>query len=238
MRDRGRGGLDAVGVALIALFVTALVAAQLLAVKIVPIDLPTPLPVVGAEILVPAGVIAYAVTFLATDCLAELYGHRQAAVVVNVGFGMVLVLLALVWAAILAPAHPTGVEQAAFATVMAPSTNIVLGGLFAYVVSQNWDVLAFDRIRRYTGARWLWVRNLGSTLTSQLIDTVVFISVAFLAAPTLLGIGDPLPTPAIVGLIAGQYLVKLAIAVLDTPFVYLITGAVRRREAPKRGVLQ
>jgi uncharacterized PurR-regulated membrane protein YhhQ (DUF165 family) len=62
--------------------------------------------------------------------------------------------------------------------------------------------------------------------------------VAFLAAPTLLGIGDPLPTHVIVGLIAGQYLVKIAIAVLDTPFVYLITGAVRRREAPQRGVLQ
>jgi uncharacterized integral membrane protein (TIGR00697 family) len=238
MRDRHRDGLEPVGIALVALFVTALVTAQLLAVKIVPVGLPTGLSVVGAEILVPAGVIAYAVTFLATDCLTELYGHRQAAVVVNVGFGMVLVLLALVWAAILVPAHPAGVEQAAFATVMAPSTNIVLGGLLAYLVSQNWDVFTFARIRQYTGRRHLWLRNLGSTLSSQFIDTVVFITVAFLVAPTLFGIGQALPTDVIVGLIAGQYLVKLAIAVIDTPFVYLITGAIRRREAPSQGVLQ
>jgi len=238
MSDRHRGGLEPVGIALVALFVTALVTAQLLAVKIVPVGLPTGLPVVGAEVLVPAGVIAYAVTFLATDCLTELYGHRQAAVVVNVGFGMVLVLLALVWAAILVPAHPAGVEQAAFATVMAPSTNIVLGGLLAYLVSQNWDVFTFARIRQYTGRRHLWLRNLGSTLSSQFIDTVVFITVAFLVAPTLFGIGQALPTDVIVGLIAGQYLVKLAIAVIDTPFVYLITGAIRRREAPSQGVLQ
>jgi uncharacterized integral membrane protein (TIGR00697 family) len=238
MPDPRRGGLDPVGIGLVALFVTALVVAQLLAVKIVPIALPTDLPVVGAEILVPAGVVAYAVTFLATDCLTELYGHRQAAVVVNVGFGMVLVLLALVWAAILVPTHPAGVEQAAFATVMAPSTNIVLGGLLAYVVSQNWDVVAFDRIRRYTGPRLLWVRNVGSTLSSQFIDTVVFVTVAFLAAPTLLGIGQALPTGAIVGLVSGQYLVKLGIAVLDTPFVYLITGAVRRRDGTGQPVLQ
>jgi len=238
MSDRRRGGLEPVGVALVALFVTALVTAQLLAVKIVPIGVPSGLPVVGPEILVPAGVIAYAVTFLATDCLAELYGHRQAAVVVNVGFGMVLVLLALVWAAILVPAHPAGVEQAAFAAVMAPSTNIVLGGLLAYLLSQNLDVFTFARIRQFTGRRHLWLRNLGSTLTSQFIDTAVFISVAFFAAPSLFGIGQALPTDVILGLIAGQYLVKLAIAVLDTPFVYLITGAVRRRETPSQGVLQ
>lgn len=225
-------GYDVGRVGLVALFVTALITAQLLAVKVVSIGLPTELPVIGPEIIVPAGVIAYAVTFLATDCLTELYGHRQAAVVVNVGFGMILVMLALVWAAILAPTSPAGVDQEAFAAVMAPSTNIVLGGLVAYVLSQNWDVFAFDRIRRVTGRRLLWVRNLGSTLTSQAIDTVVFISIAFWAAPAILGIGEALPAVAVASLIVGQYLLKLLIALLDTPFVYAIVGAVRRYGRP------
>ena len=228
--------LDVVGVGLVALFVTSLVTAQLLAVKIVTLDLPVAVPVIGPEILVPAGVIAYAATFLATDCLTELYGHRYAATVVNVGFGMILVMLALVWAAILAPASPAGVDQGAFAAVMAPSTNIVLGGLLAYVLSQNWDVFAFDRIRRYTGRRLLWVRNLGSTLSSQAIDTVVFISVAFWLAPTLLGIGEALPGVVIASLILGQYVLKLAIALLDTPLVYLVVGGVRRYDPPGAAV--
>ena len=216
-------------VALVALFVTSLVTAQLLAVKIVAFELPTVLPLVGPALVVPAGVIAYAVTFLATDCIAELYGRRTAHLVVNVGFAMILVMLALVWLAIVAPAGEAGVDQDAFASVMGPSTNIVVGGLIAYLVSQNWDVFAFHRIREYTEGRLLWVRNLGSTATSQAVDTVVFILVAFAIAPALLGIGDSLPTGLIVSLIVGQYLAKLLIAVLDTPFVYLIVGFVRSR---------
>ena len=216
-------------VALVALFVTSLVTAQLLAVKILVFELPTTVPVVGEAILVPAGVLAYAITFLATDCYAELYGEQRARRLVNVGFATLFVMLSLVWLAIVAPGSPAGVDPDAFASVMGPSTNIVAGGLLAYVLSQHWDVFAFHRIREYTEGRLLWVRNVGSTATSQALDTTVFIVVAFLAAPTLLGIGDPLPLAVIVSLIVGQYLVKLLIALVDTPFVYVIVGYARTR---------
>ena len=98
-----------------ALFVTALVTAQLLAVKILSLSLPVALPAIGTEIIVPAGVLAYAITFVATDCYAELYGKRPAQVLVNVGFGMVFVMLSLLWLAILAPGSPTGVDPDLFA---------------------------------------------------------------------------------------------------------------------------
>ena len=225
---------DASRIALVALFVTALVTAQLVAVKVIEFGLPASLPVVGDAIIVPAGVLAYAVTFLATDCYTELYGRRSAHVVVNVGFGMILVMLALVWLAILAPGSPAGVDPDAFAAVLAPSTNIVVGGLLAYVVSQNWDVFAFHRIREHTGVRLLWARNIGSTATSQAIDTTVFILIAFFVAPALLGIGEALPGAVLASLIVGQYLVKLVIALVDTPFIYLLVGLVRSREG--RGV--
>lgn len=223
------GRADAPRLALAALFVTALVTAQLLAVKILAFDLPLGLPLVGSEIIVPAGVLAYAITFLATDCYAELYGRRSAQLLVNVGFAMILVMLSLVWLAILAPGSPAGVDPDLFARVLAPSTNVVLGGLCAYLLSQNWDVIAFHRIRERTGSGLLWVRNIGSTATSQAIDTVVFVSVAFLLAPSLLGIGTALPLPAILGLIVGQYLIKLLIALADTPVVYGIVGLARSR---------
>lgn len=215
---------------LAALFVTALVTAQLLAVKILALGVPFEMPVVGSEIIVPAGVLAYAITFVATDCYTELYGRRPAQLLVNVGFGMILVMLGLVWLAILAPGSPAGVDPDLFAQVLAPSTNIVLGGLLAYLVSQNWDVLAFHRIRDLTSGRLLWVRNLGSTATSQAIDTVVFIVVAFLLAPSVLGIGVALPLGEILALIVGQYLIKLLIALADTPVVYAVVGLVRSRD--------
>lgn len=214
---------------LAALFVTGLVVAQLLAVKILALPLPAELPALGSEIVVPAGVLAYAITFVATDCYAELYGKRPAQLLVNVGFAMIFVMLGLLWLAILAPGSPAGVDPELFAQVLAPSTNIVLGGLLAYLVSQNWDVLAFHRIRERTGGRLLWARNLGSTATSQALDTVVFILVAFSLAPSLLGIGMALPGSELAALIVGQYAIKLLIALADTPVVYAVVGLVRSR---------
>ncbi|ADJ13794.1 queuosine precursor transporter [Halalkalicoccus jeotgali] len=214
---------------LAAAFVTALVVAQLLAVKILALSLPVGLPVVGSEIIVPAGVLAYAITFLATDCYGELYGKRPARTLVTVGFAMILLMLALLWLAILAPGSPAGVDPELFEQVLAPSTNVVLGGLLAYLVSQHWDVIAFHGIRERTGDRLLWARNVGSTATSQALDTVVFVLVAFSLAPTLFGIGVALPAGELLALIVGQYLLKLLIALADTPVVYGVVGLVHSR---------
>ncbi|CAM2893217.1 queuosine precursor transporter [Halobacterium salinarum] len=217
-------------VALIGLFVTALVTAQLTASKLLLFELPVSLPVTGAALVLPGAALAYAVTFFASDCYAELYGRRDAQVMVNVGFVMNLVLLALVYSTVRAPIAPfSGVGQDAFATVLLSAGNIVAGSLLAYVVSQNWDVIAFHAIRDRTGASHLWLRNIGSTATSQIIDTVIFVTVAFWAAPVLLGVGQPRTPAQLLALIVGQYLLKLAIAVGDTPFVYAVVAAARSR---------
>lgn len=218
---------DGPKLALAALFITALVTAQLVAVKLLVVPLPEVLPVVESTVLVPAGVLAYAVTFVASDCYTELYGRREATIMVNIGFAMNFVMLGLVWLAIFAPGSDAGVDPAMFESVLGLSTNIVLGSLAAYVVSQNWDVFAFDRIRTQTAGKYLWLRNIGSTTTSQLFDTVIFVTMAFFLVPLVIGVGEALPGFVVLQLIIGQYLVKLAIAVLETPLVYAIVGYVR-----------
>ncbi len=221
----GRGTLPVPRLVLVALFVTALVTSQVTAAKLVGVRLPATLPVAGETLLVPAAAFAYAVTFFASDCYAELYGRRAATRLVNVAFLMNFVLLGLVWLAVAAPvfAPASPVDQAAFAQVLGASTGVVVGSLLAYLVSQNWDVFVFHRIRAYTGGERLWLRNLGSTLTSQLIDTLIFITIAFVGFQGL-SLGDA------AGLVVGQYAVKLGVAVLDTPFVYAVVAAVRARE--------
>ncbi|EMA71310.1 queuosine precursor transporter [Halorubrum distributum] len=213
-------------VALITLFTVALATAQLTAAKVLALPLPFALPVVGPEILLPGAALAYALTFLASDCYAELYGRRATQVVVNVAFLANFLVLALVWSTLAAPGIDPEVS-AAFQTALGPAANIVAGSLLAYVVSQNWDVFVFHAIRDRTGEGMLWLRNIGSTATSQAIDTAIFVGVAFYAAPLLLGAGPVFDPPALLALGLGQYLLKLAIAVLDTPVVYLIVGAVR-----------
>ncbi|SDQ19057.1 queuosine precursor transporter [Natronobacterium texcoconense] len=216
-------------VALIGLFVTALVTAQVTASKVLAFSIPFSLPVTGSELVLPGAALAYALTFMASDCYTELYGRRAAQIVVNVAFALNFVVLALVWSTIAAPAAETSIDPGMFADVLGASTNIVLGSLLAYLVSQNWDVIVFHRIREYTGRSKLWLRNIGSTATSQAIDTVIFVAIAFAIAPALLGVGVVLPLEEIAALMIGQYLLKLAIAVVDTPIVYAIVALVRSR---------
>ena len=229
-RSRGTTAPTIAQVSLIGLFVAALVTAQLTASKVLAFSLPVSLPLTGAELTLPGAALAYALTFLASDCYAELYGRRATQVVVNVAFAMNFVVLALVWSTIAAPAADSSIDPATFADVLGASTNIVLGSLLAYVVSQNWDVIVFHRIRDYTGREKLWLRNVASTASSQAIDTVIFVTVAFAVAPAVLDVGVVLPLEVLLSLIVGQYLLKLAIAVLDTPVVYAIVSFVRSRE--------
>jgi hypothetical protein len=227
----GSDGLAVGQVALVGLFVTALVTAQLTAAKLLLFEVPVSLPVTGASLVLPGAALGYALTFFASDCYAELYGKRAAQVMVNVGFAMNLVMLGLVYSTIVAPAVPDqAVAPSTYATVLLQSANVTLGSLVAYVVSQNWDVLVFHRLRELTGGRHLWLRNVGSTATSQAIDTVLFVSVGFVLAPSVLGIGRPTPVPVAVSLVVGQYLLKLLVAVLDTPFVYGVVAAVESLE--------
>ncbi|MFB6268822.1 MAG: queuosine precursor transporter [Halobacterium sp.] len=230
MRSEDR--LVAGQVALVGLFVTALVTAQLTASKLLMFQLPFSLPFTGSSLVLPGAALAYALTFFASDCYSELYGRRAAQVLVNVGFAMTLVMLALVYTTMEAPIAPfSGVGQAEFSKVLWSSANIVTGSLLAYVVSQNWDVLAFHAIRRRTDGAHLWLRNVASTASSQAIDTVIFVTVAFWAAPQVLGVGTVYGTDQILALIVGQYALKLAIAVADTPFVYGVRRALGDRLA-------
>jgi uncharacterized integral membrane protein (TIGR00697 family) len=218
-------------VALVGLFVTALITAQLTASKVLAFDLPVSIPVAGETLALPGAALAYALTFFASDIYAEIYGRRAAQVLVNVAFGLNFVMLALVWSTILAPAASSStVAPGTFATVLGSSTNIVIASLAAYLVSQNWDVLIFHYLRDLTGGSHLWLRNIGSTATSQLLDTAIFVGLGFYLVPLALGTGDPLPLAVIASLLVGQYLLKLAIALIDTPFVYLVVGYIRRQE--------
>ncbi|MFC7176502.1 queuosine precursor transporter [Halosegnis marinus] len=216
---------------LAALFVTALVVSQLTAAKVLAFSIPFSLPYTGSALILPGAALGYALTFFASDCYTELYGKLAGQRLVNVAFAMNFVLLGLVYSTIAAPAAQSSIDPGTFAAVLGASTNIVAGSLVAYLLSQNWDVYVFHRIREATGKEKLWLRNVASTASSQAIDTVVFVGIAFYLLPNYAGIGPVLPTNVVLGLMLGQYLLKLLIAVADTPFVYLVTNAVRANES-------
>ena len=164
------------------------------------------------------GVIFYSSIFFATDVLSENYGKAEANKAVRMGFVVsIIVLLMLSLALLYEPStNPSTASFSArihdaFATIVSFTPRFIFGSLLAYYVSQSFDVWAFHRIKRVTGERWLWLRNNLSTMSSQAIDTVIYSLVAWW------GIVD-LRTAIALGL--AKYVFKLAIAVIDTPFIY------------------
>ncbi len=164
------------------------------------------------------GVIFYSSIFFATDVLSENYGKAAANKAVRMGFAVsVIVLLMLSLALLYLPSSkPETAEFSAsihnaFSTIVNFTPRFIFGSLLAYYVSQHFDVWAFHKIKSITGGRWLWLRNNLSTMSSQVVDTLVYSLV------TWWGIVD-LRTALALG--AAKYIFKVAIAMIDTVFIY------------------
>ncbi len=168
--------------------------------------------------VVPAGTIAYSITFPVTDIVDEVYGRRRAVYIVWAGLAAEISMLVLVGAEALLPALEPGM-QADYLRIFTPQLRIVLASIMAYLVSQHHDVWAFWKWREITGGRYLWIRNNASTMVSQLLDSTIFILVAFYGLE---------PLDILLNMIFSMWLFKVLVAVLDTPFVYLGVMLVRR----------
>ena len=174
------------------------------------------------------GVIFYSSIFFATDVLSENYGRKAANKAVRMGFAVsVIVLLMLSLALLYLPsskpetaAFSASVHNA-FATIVDFTPRFIFGSLLAYYVSQHFDVWAFHKIKSLTGERWLWLRNNGSTLASQVVDTTIYSLVAWW------GIVD-LKTALALG--GAKYIFKVVIAAIDTAFIYWARYSFRHRE--------
>ncbi|MFP4167600.1 MAG: queuosine precursor transporter [Desulfonatronovibrionaceae bacterium] len=191
-------------------FAGSLVISAVLAAKIITV----------CGLVVPAGVLAYSVTFIATDVISEIWGKKQARQTVFGGFAALLVSMVLIKLCLLWPPAGFWEGQESFEAVLGLAPRIILASFTAYLLSQTHDVWAFHFWKKVFAGRHLWLRNNISTASSQLLDTLVFISIAFLG------------TMPVGQLIAGQYIVKLGIALLDTPVVYLMVWLIRKNLPP------
>ncbi len=202
-------------------FGISLVIANVVTAKLVD----TNIPLFGANIVLPGAAVCYAITYLCTDVIGEIWGVKAANNCVKFGLlGQVIATLLIVFTQRLPAVDPT--MQSSYDMLLGQNWIFVVGSLVAYYLSQSWDVKIFHRIReKYikkhgnTKHRWIW-NNL-STLSSQIIDTVVFIGISF-------GIGfgwlfDKNMWIPLATMMLGQYLLKALLALLDTPMFYLLT---------------
>ena len=218
---------------LMAGFVVVLVLSNIIGVKLF-LAFPEILPqgFFGEPITLTTGIMVYPFTFLVTDIVSEVYGRRRANLMVFTGFVMSLLSLVLIQMALAVPGSPvwpTGsphfgsVEamQHAYESVFTLPGILIFASMTAYLVAQLMDVRMFHFWKRLTDGRHLWLRNNGSTMVSQLVDTTAFYVI-------FLGFGIGLPWEFIGKIIVVAYIFKLAFAALDTPFVYFGVAILRR----------
>lgn len=186
-----------------------------------------------------AGVLLWPVVFVMTDLLNEYYGKRGVKLLSYLAVGLILYAFVMIYAAIqLAPADwwigqsvNSGVpdSQAAFKVTFGQGLYIIVGSVTAFLVAQLTDVFVFQRIRRATGEKWLWLRATGSTLVSQLVDSLVVLYVAFKLGPELFGgVIEPWPWSRLLAVATVQYTFKFIMAIVMTPVIYLFHGWIDR----------
>jgi len=181
--------------------------------------------VMGQPVMIAVGVLPYPLTFLCTDMISELYGRRRAAGVVWVGFVLNLWLIFILWLGGELPGVDAGADRDppvhVFTEVRTLTSAAVTASMIAYLFAQLVDVHVFHFWKRLTGGRHLWLRNNGSTLLSQLVDTTTVILITHFYARALPIDGDAPLWPQLVAFIVAGYVFKLLTALADTGPFYL-----------------
>lgn len=201
-------------------FIVTLVISNVITGKVINLGI----SLFGNPITIAGAIVCYPITYLITDIVGEIWGKKEANRIVRYGFIAQIIATIIIIITTYTPAVDPAMQDA-YVALLGQNWVFVIGSLVAYLVSQYLDVTIFHGVRdKYIarhgsvkGGKWIW--NNISTMTSQLIDTAIFITIAF-----GLGFGWLREAPGmLVNMLIGQYLVKFVCAIIDTPFFYFFT---------------
>ncbi len=190
---------------LLAIYIAAVVAAELLGSKLITIF----------GVATSVGILALPITFVINDVVSEVVGKERARNFVRSGLYVLIFLFVMVYVARILPSASFYHNNEAYQSVFGNSLRIILASLTAFALSEFLDVLVFNKMRQMWANKLFWLRTNLSNFISQLVDTTVFIFVAFY-----------LVTPAydlskMVALILPYWLLKIFFSIIETPLAYL-----------------
>ncbi len=170
-----------------------------------------------------AGNVLYASTFLVTDILSEKYGKQDAKKAVKYSFTIMVLWLIGTQMILLFTPNANDYINDSLSVVFGLVPRVTIASLIGFVCSQNIDVLLYHFIWKKTGEdkKMLWLRNNGSTLISQAVDTIIF---------TFLAFWGTYPNDVFFSILITTYVFKAIVAVIDTPFIYIARKITPREE--------
>jgi len=197
--------LDRKEMVLFALYITGMVLVNTVGSKIISL----------AGVRVSVGIFFMPVLFLITDIIAEAKGGEHANLIVRLSILMLLIVFVVTAIFIPIKPHASWDLQEAYSAIFGMSMRMSLASLISFSISQNLDVWLFLFFKRVNKGKKLWIRNNLSTITSQFVDTVIFMFIAFYR------MNSTYTASFLFTLIIPYWLAKVLFALLDTPFCYL-----------------
>ena len=177
-------------------------------------------------VVLPVSVFWFPATFLITDIVSEIYGEKRAYFLVIMGFSMNVLLLIGALIGMALPAAEVYPLENEYHLIFSPTWRLLLASMSAYLLAQSIDVRLFHFWKKICNGKHLWLRNNGSTIISQFIDTATVNVIFFYHNPSVFT-GD---LTDLISIILNVYLVKVVIALLDTPFFYYAVYLFRKLE--------
>lgn len=198
-------------VAITAVFITTLITANIIAVKLISLY----------GFFVPSAVVIFPISYIFGDVLTEVYGYRLTKFVIWLGFGCNLLTVVAIVVAQLLPPAPFWENQAAYDVILGYTPRLLVASFIAYLIGEFVNSYVLARLKIVTKGKWLWLRTISSTLIGEGLDSAIFITIAFASV---------LPTSALLSAILTQWMIKSLYEVLATPLTYLVTNFLKRVE--------
>ncbi|RMG45616.1 MAG: VUT family protein [Acidobacteria bacterium] len=198
-------------VLLVAIFITCLITANIIAVKLVDL----------MGLTLPAGIVVFPISYIVGDVLTEVYGYRQARRVIWLGFFCNLIAVIAIRLGQILPAASFWNGQAAYERVLGYTPRLLLASFLAYLMGEFANAFVMAKMKIATRGRWLWMRTIGSTIVGEGLDSLIFMTVAFIGT---------IPPTELVSAMVAQWGVKTGYEALATPLTYAAVGFLKRRE--------
>ena len=198
-------------VVVVAIFITCLLIANIIAVKLVNIF----------GLTVPAAIVIFPISYICGDVLTEVYGYRRARQVIWLGFACNLLAVVAIWAGQMLPGAAFWDAQAAYVRILGFTPRLLVASFCAYLVGEFANSIIMARMKVLTAGRMLWTRTIGSTIVGEGLDSLIFITIAFLGV---------IPPGGILSAIITQWLFKVAYETLATPLTYAVVNFLKRQE--------
>lgn len=193
------------------IFITCLITSNIIAVKLVNIF----------GLILPAAILIFPISYIFGDVLTEVYGYRQARQVIWLGFFCNLIAVVAIWLGQILPAASFWDGQVAYERILGTTPRLLGASFLAYLVGEFANSFVLAKMKIATNGRWLWARTIGSTLVGQGLDSLVFMTRAFIGT---------IPLTVLAGAIVAQWLSKSVYEAIITPLTYVLVNFLKKRE--------